>query len=429
MLSPNSRGWIKKYFSLLQNYTEHLNEYPGTMSAEELIYGYLQPTGIMYGYPAQLLFLEIEDVADLSNQERFKVLLLEGLILVDHIQKGSFEMEALESSLEEFVRFYEETQIEQAKKSWLNFKGLTVDEKLESIISQRVDIKMSLSHKLWTSYLYNSLLFQDIILYHQYCYRKNNVDLKEKRSSIMLDMIKVVATAAHADGEIQDEEKAIFDIFMASADLTYEQNVIAREYWEREYSIESISFEFVDTWLLKRYMLEVAILTVWSDRVVVDSEQEYLDRLSERLGIDPEEKDRSFIAIQSFVIQNSERIPFLSGKNEAEQLLSGVRERWKKILSRNKDKLAQELSQSKELVALIAKSTSNELSKEEKKKVKAQFKDLAKTIPALTLFMLPGGSVILPVVLKLIPDLVPSAFRNNVIEEASESESTQKPKE
>jgi hypothetical protein len=31
--------------------------------------------------------------------------------------------------------------------------------------------------------------------------------------------------------------------------------------------------------------------------------------------------------------------------------------------------------------------------------------------------MLPGGSLLLPIVLKAIPDLIPTAFRNNQIDE------------
>jgi hypothetical protein len=69
------------------------------------------------------------------------------------------------------------------------------------------------------------------------------------------------------------------------------------------------------------------------------------------------------------------------------------------------------------LVLLIKKSTNQELSKEEKEKVKTQFLDLVKTMPAITIFMLPGGALLLPIVLKIIPDLIPSAFRDNEIED------------
>jgi hypothetical protein len=67
-------------------------------------------------------------------------------------------------------------------------------------------------------------------------------------------------------------------------------------------------------------------------------------------------------------------------------------------------------------VQLIRKSTTAELSKEEKEAVKTQFKDLVKSMPSLAIFMLPGGAVLLPIVLKVIPDLIPSAFRDNEVE-------------
>ena len=65
---------------------------------------------------------------------------------------------------------------------------------------------------------------------------------------------------------------------------------------------------------------------------------------------------------------------------------------------------------------MIKKSTSEELSKEEKEKVRTQFLDIVKTIPSLAIFMLPGGAFVLPIVLKVIPKLVPSAFRDNELE-------------
>ena len=74
------------------------------------------------------------------------------------------------------------------------------------------------------------------------------------------------------------------------------------------------------------------------------------------------------------------------------------------------------MKQSKELVSLIKKSTTKELTKEEKELVKTQFKDIIKSMPTLAIFMLPGGALLLPLVLKIIPDLIPSAFRDNEIE-------------
>ncbi len=423
MMNPSKKGWIKKYFSLLDDYTERLNKYPGALlTADELFYGYLQPTGIMYGFPTSLLFLPNDLMKGWSSEESFKVLLLEGLILVDHLKKGTFDRQALEDSLKEFVKFYEETQLEKAKRGWLNFKGLTVYEKLESIIAQRVDVKARLSNKLWTNYLYNSLIFQDLLLYNEYHNGIGAEKLVERRTKIAVDLIKIISVAAHADGQLTDEEEAIFEMFIASAELDREARDEAKNFWKTHQNLDAIDLNYDRSWVLNRYFLEIAVLTIWSDRTVVQSEYDFLTNLTERLDIPEDETDRSFIAIQAFVVNNHETVPFLKGKKDSELLMEGATERWKSILGRNKEQLATELRDSKELLGLIAKSTTEELSKEEKEKAKNQLKDLARTIPSLTLFLLPGGSLLLPIILKIIPDLVPTAFRSNQIEEKKEED-------
>ena len=261
------------------------------------------------------------------------------------------------------------------------------------------------------------MIFHDLLLYHEYHLGTSPKLLAVKRAVIMLDMVKVVAAAANSDGEATEEEEAIFEIFSASANLDSEQHAVAEDFFKSKRELKDIAFNYDKSWLLSRFILEVAILTVWSDNEVVPAEHVFLNQLIIRLDIDEEEKDKSLLAIQHFIYKNGDKIPFLTGKNDVEMLMSGATERWSKILGRNKDKLAAELSQSKELVGLIAKSTTSELSKDEKEKVKKQFKDLARTIPSLTLFLLPGGTLLLPIVLKIIPDLVPSAFRTNEIDE------------
>lgn len=85
----------------------------------------------------------------------------------------------------------------------------------------------------------------------------------------------------------------------------------------------------------------------------------------------------------------------------------------KRLLQRNKRRLYKELQQSKEAMFLIRKSTHSTLTSEEKEKIKEQLLDIFKTIPAFAIFILPGGSLLLPLVIKLIPDILPSAFRED----------------
>ncbi|EAR11904.1 hypothetical protein PI23P_11242 [Polaribacter irgensii 23-P] len=86
----------------------------------------------------------------------------------------------------------------------------------------------------------------------------------------------------------------------------------------------------------------------------------------------------------------------------------------KLLLHKNKLRLYQELSESKEALFLLRKSTHTPLNEEEKVKVKMQLLDICKAIPALAVFMLPGGALLLPLLIKLLPDILPSSFRDDL---------------
>ncbi|TVZ55036.1 LETM1-like protein [Lutibacter sp. Hel_I_33_5] len=90
-----------------------------------------------------------------------------------------------------------------------------------------------------------------------------------------------------------------------------------------------------------------------------------------------------------------------------------TKEEFKEILEKNKKRLAKELAQSKEAVGLIKKATHTSLDDDEKEKIKEQLLDICKAIPAFAVFLLPGGALLLPLLIKLIPDILPSAFRED----------------
>ncbi|GFD82843.1 LETM1 domain-containing protein [Tenacibaculum sp. Mcav3-52] len=85
----------------------------------------------------------------------------------------------------------------------------------------------------------------------------------------------------------------------------------------------------------------------------------------------------------------------------------------KEAIYKNKKRLAKEFQESRELIFLVRKSLTTSLTDEEKAKVKEQTLDICKAIPAFTVFMLPGGALLLPLLIKLIPDILPSAFRED----------------
>ncbi len=81
------------------------------------------------------------------------------------------------------------------------------------------------------------------------------------------------------------------------------------------------------------------------------------------------------------------------------------------LLERNKKALLQELKESEELLHLLKKSVDVDLTEKEKEKVKEQLLDICKMIPAFAIFLLPGGLLLLPLLIKFIPSILPSAYR------------------
>ncbi|HET6440639.1 MAG TPA: hypothetical protein VFG59_21440 [Anaeromyxobacter sp.] len=87
-------------------------------------------------------------------------------------------------------------------------------------------------------------------------------------------------------------------------------------------------------------------------------------------------------------------------------------ERLTTMVSQNLGALATEIRETGELGTLLTKAAAGgRLTAEEKRKVRAQLIDLAKAVPALAMFAAPGGSILLPLLVKLLPfNLLPSAW-------------------
>jgi hypothetical protein len=79
----------------------------------------------------------------------------------------------------------------------------------------------------------------------------------------------------------------------------------------------------------------------------------------------------------------------------------------------NLDAVLNEIRETGELAALLAKAGSgNVLTTQEWRKVREQLLDVAKAVPSLAVFALPGGAFLLPLLLKVLPfDIRPSSFR------------------
>jgi hypothetical protein len=417
LLSPGSKGWISKYDDLLQKGEIIVSvEKPKDISLEHFAHLHLSQSGVVFGFPTELLFAAHVEHHSWTTEEKLKLLVFEAHLFMFALNGGD-PLQDFDLFLASLLSFYDKHNSPTVSKLMGFFRKESAEEKLENILEKRTDIKLNfIDNAFWVNYLSNSFVYLDVILYHEFIKTKKTI-VESNYEELALDVLKTIVFTGYSDGEIQAGEKAMFDVFLASANLNEPRKKQALFYIKNGASISDLSAIFSHIWMFKRFLIDISVLTIYTNQETLVNEKEFLLKFCDYLHIPREELNETIVTIEQFVLNHTDKISFLQNKNAVEHLYSNVSKRWIKILGRNKDKLALELKQSKELMLLIKKSTKEELTKEEKEKVKTQFLDLVKTMPAITIFMLPGGALLLPIVLKIIPDLIPSAFRDNEIEE------------
>ena len=415
MLTPSGKGWISKYFYLI----EKGDIWVSIRNYEELgdlkhLHLTFSRTGIVFGIPTRAIFGHKLDTNHWTLEEKLKILLFEAHLFTYLKAGGILEKDAFVNTLSSF---YGEHNAKSIKKAFKFFMKESPEEKLEKVLAQRVDIKKNyFENKWWANSLHNVFVYLDVILFHDFL-ANDSQEVIHKYSEFAQNALTAITLSAYADGVIDDIERDMFNHFLASANLSEEQRDLAIVKFKRGATFEDIHGYVQNHWLLKRFLYDVAILTAYSSLSADEAELQFLEEFREFLDIPSIETEETIMFIENFIIENRDQTDFLTDAPSYEKVLNNFTERWRKILLRNKDKLALEVRESKELVALVKKSMSEELTAEEKEKVKEQSRDILKSMPAFAVFMIPGGTILLPMMMKILPDLLPSSFKDNQIED------------
>ena len=164
-----------------------------------------------------------------------------------------------------------------------------------------------------------------------------------------------------------------------------------------------------------KFIFELCIFVTCGTHTVHPNEERNLKKIGKALLLTSVEIDEAFLVGRTFVFKNKASLAILNEEKSSGILLTAIQKKWSLILGRNKEKLFSEIKESKELMDLIAKSAIRELRPEEKDQFKSQFYDIIKSVPSLAIFLLPGGAILLPLVIKIFPDLLPTSFKENII--------------
>jgi hypothetical protein len=395
MINPSAPGWIDKFF-IEQASTEQL-----IPVSEDSFYIQTRVTGFIFGHITHFNTAYPITIKEQLPEEVSKIGMLNTLYNMYTLVKQDTNTSLF---INDAVSFYNLLSPKGFNPLLNMLSSSSNSSKLEKIIHDRVQTNEDLFSKSFSHVITNALLFVDILAFKKYLEKGA---LPEKYFNRIEDIvISIISLSLKSKTGISVHDDLLQKLFEAS--------VRYNKFSDKKINtIEDLDLSYLENDLEKFYALDLAGISLWSDEKVENEERYFLFKLGEKLNVSESFILESIQFINDFIVKNKKEIPYFNNSNPVKNFYDHTTESVIVLINRNKKRLIKEVSQSKELMHLLAKSTHKELDKEEKKKIKTQLLDICKTVPSLTIFLLPGGSLLLPILIKFIPQLLPSSFNEN----------------
>ncbi len=394
MINPSSTGWIDKFF------VEQKNVAPNLVLEEADFYKKLRATGIVFGHIVGFETTVAIDLSKWTQEEISKVGLLHCLFLVFCRSKDSSKSKLF---IEKAAAFYREMNPKRFGflKRVLPENFFSRD--LEKMIDDRVQTNKNIVSKNFSPILTNALLFVDVLAFEKFL--KNGFIPPNYTKRLEETILSVILLGLQTKKSNSNYADLLVKLFETSVRYTKFSNITVQD-------LEVLELDHFETKMEKWYLIDLAGLSIWSEDWTVD-DAIYLYQMANLMGISIDDVEESLAEINAFITTNKKAIPYFNYANPMKNFYDHASQKVVLLISRNKIRLTKELEKNGELVLLLTHSTHRHLEDMEKKKIKKQLLEICKTIPSLTIFMLPGGSLLLPLFIKLLPKMLPESFNEN----------------
>lgn len=399
MINPSVHGWIDKFF-IEQKAMKAID-----IADVDSFYENIRKTGFIYGHIISFSTDAKTNLTGWLNDEISKVALLSGLY---EIFKLVSEDKSSAHFLKQSVAFYNEMNPQGFNLFKKVLSGSSLSFNLESIIDDRVQTNDNIISKNFSHIVTNALLFVDILAFQHFLTEGKIPEkyLKKLEETI----VSVVTLALQTKSNKSQHDDLLIKLFEASVRYSKFSKVNIQ-------NLEALELTYFENSLEKYYLIDMAGLAMWSDGRVENDEEYFLHALASIMDVPEGFVKKSIESTNAFITKYRKHIPYFNYSNPVKHFYDQTTQLVVTLINRNRKRLSKEISESKELMVLLAHSTQRDLNKEEKKKVKKQLLDICKTVPSLTIFLIPGGSLLLPILIKFIPQLLPSSFNENLQEE------------
>jgi len=396
MINPSAHGWIDKFFSKY-----YLLESPYLIDSKDF-YCRTRATGFIYGHVISIDSSEPLLIEGWTSEEISKVALLNSLFGIYQLTSKNQDKAEFSKMVLKFYNTINPQGFSLLKKILPNESDSI---KLEKIIDERVQTNDNMVSKNFSHIVTNALLFIDVLAFQNFLINNElSKNYIQKTEEIILGIVSLALTTK--------SNKTLYDDLLIKL---FETSVRYTKFSGTKIdSLDKLPLEILQTNLEKYYIMDLAAMAIWNDSEMEKKEAEFLHELGYTLQLEKSYIVECISAINQFINKYKAEIPYFNYSNPIKHFYDQSTQNVVNLITRNKKRLQKELAESKELVVLLATSTQRELDSQEKKKMKKQLLDVCKTIPSLTIFLLPGGSLLLPILIKFIPQILPSSFNENL---------------
>ncbi len=222
--------------------------------------------------------------------------------------------------------------------------------------------------------------------------------------------IRATIALAAADGVIDEDERRLVAALTRAARLDSHATALLEQELMAPATVERLVERITDP-VQRAFVLRVLLVTAHVNRSYEPEEEALLTELARGFGVPPDQLDRYEAEALHSYERHETLLEGLSLTGAVRRMRRHLHGRVDRAVRDNAQRLAAEVRETRELVELLAKAGHSELTEAEKRAVRDQITDLCKTIPALALFAVPGGSILLPIAIKHLPfDILPSNF-------------------
>ncbi|MGS4344657.1 LETM1-related biofilm-associated protein [Myroides odoratus] len=378
-MNPSTTGWIKKYFAEQDKYAifkaSNTTELAHEIRATGFSFGQINPSG----------FPEIYTTFNYTQEEFAKICFLQLLEKIYFFQYPDHTTDEFIRRLLDFYQLFVPhktnffTSLFEDKNTYARLEHLFAIKWKENFFSQSKSNTIVLNLLVLSVYLltFETYLAEKIHpnLYHVY----------------LEDLIQSILN------QTQDHK---------TTEVHFVDN-------PNDFSIDEI-MEVQSSYLESSLLLDIVMCSSWNNELKTLDLPDFTGEPFSRLAFTNEQIEDSRSCFMLFLQQNNYHYLYLKSSNLFNNMINNSTNYVEFLVGRNKGRILKEIQKNKQLMQLLMDSTHRNLDIQEKKLIKKQTLEVIKTIPSLAIFLLPGGTILLPIILKFIPSLLPSSFNENL---------------